>query len=384
MTLKFPIYLDNQATTPLDPRVLEAMMPYLTEKFGNPHSTTHRHGFEGSAAIEAAREQIAGLINAEPREVTFTSGATESNNLAIKGIAETFRGKSCDIITVRTEHKCVLESALVAERWGANILYVPVRPDGLVDLKRLAAMLSERARLVTIMAVNNEIGVIQPLKEIGEICTAANVPFHCDAAQAAGKTPLDVKKMKIGMMSLSAHKIYGPKGVGAIYVRRDLRRLLQPFMSGGGQEGALRSGTLSPALCAGFGRAAEIARKEMKKESARIEKMGRKFWRALKKGIPGIKLNGSKTHRWWGNLNVTFPGIDGDLLISDLRKIAVSSGAACASALEGPSYVLEALGVPETHAKSTLRIGLGRFTTDEEARFAADYIVERVRKLKRR
>jgi len=382
MTLKFPIYLDNQATTPLDPRVLDAMLPFLEERFGNPHSVTHRFGWEGAQAIEIARGQVASLINAAPDEILFTSGATETNNLVIKGLAESYRGKACKVITLKTERKCVLESCRHAEALGANILYAPVGPDGLVSLKDLEALIGKNTRLVTIMAVNNEIGVIQPLREIGALCKARGVLFHCDAAQALGKIPLDVEAMNIAYMSLSAHKIYGPKGVGALFAKKDALRILTPQMDGGGQEHRVRSGTLSPALCAGFGKAAEIAMKEMKREGARTEKMAKGFLATLERNIPGLKLNGSRERRWRGNLNVTFPGLDGDMLIGALKKVAVSSGAACASASEGPSYVLQALGVSGKDAQSTLRIGFGRFTTEEEAKFAADYIVKTIKKIK--
>ncbi|HXV74104.1 MAG TPA: aminotransferase class V-fold PLP-dependent enzyme, partial [Sphingomonadales bacterium] len=262
-----------------------------------------------------------------------------------------------------------------------KILYAPVGSDGIAQIEKLKSLIGADTRLVSIMAVNNEIGVIQPLEKIGAICKEKGVLFHCDGAQALGKTPLDVKAMNIAFMSLSAHKIYGPKGVGALYARKDALRKLTPQMDGGGQERGVRSGTLSPALCVGFGRAAEIAKEEMEAEAARTEKMARAFLSTLKKAIPGIRLNGSAQSRWWGNLNVTFPGRDGDMMISALKKVAVSSGAACASATEGPSYVLEAIGVSEKDAKSTLRIGFGRFTTEEEAAFAGDYLAAEIGKL---
>jgi cysteine desulfurase len=380
--MKFPIYLDNQATTPLDPRVREAMDPYLTTRFGNPHSVTHRFGWEGAEAIEVARGKIAALVNAAADEIVFTSGATETNNLVIKGLAESYRGARCEIVTLATEHACVLESCAHAEKWGAKIVLAPVGPDGLVNLPGLEKLLNENTRLVSVMAVNNEIGVLQPLAEIGALCKARGILFHSDAAQALGKVPLDVQAMNVDYLSLSGHKIYGPKGVGALFARKDALRKLTPQMDGGGQERGVRSGTLSPALCVGFGRAAEIAKVEMKAEAARTDKMAKAFLATLKKAIPDVRLNGSAAHRWWGNLNLTFPGIDGERLISALKKVAVSSGAACASATEGPSYVLQALGVSDEDARSTLRIGFGRFTTEDEAAFAADYIAAEIKNLK--
>jgi len=378
MGLRFPIYLDNQATTPLDPRVLAVMLPYLKEKFGNPHSTSHRFGWEGAAAVDVARGQIAALIGARPDEIIFTSGATEANNLGVKGLAETFQGKKSKIITVRTEHKCVLEACKAAEKWGYQVTELTVARDGLVDIKALKNMLDDQVLLVSVMAVNNEIGVIQDIGAIGKLCREAGVLFHCDAAQGFGKIPLEVAAMHIDLMSLSGHKIYGPKGVGALYVRKAVKRLLSPQMSGGGQEGGVRSGTLSPALTAGFGKAAEIAAGEMDGEAGRMDGMFRAFLKTLDTSGINFKLNGSPEARWHGNLNLTFPGIDGDLLLSSLKKIAVSSGAACASAVEGPSYVLEALKVPEREAKGTIRVGFGRFTSAEEADFAARYIAETV------
>jgi len=374
MTLKFPIYLDNQATTPLDPRVLETMLPFMSGKFGNPHSTTHSYGWEGAAAIDVAREKIASLIGAGPEEIIFTSGATEANNLAIKGIFRTFKGKKDRIITANTEHSCVLESAAAIAADGADVISLGVGKDGLISLEGLEKNLTDETALVSIMAVNNEIGVIQPLEEIGKLCRNKGVLFHSDAAQAFGKIPLNVGDMNIDLMSLSAHKIYGPKGVGALYVRKKVQRLLTPHMAGGGQERGIRSGTLSPALCVGFGMAAEIAAAEMDAELKRMAAMSAKFLGTLREVLSNATLNGSGKARWPGNLNLTFPGINGDLLISNLKNIAISSGAACASAVEGPSYVLEALGVSEADASSSLRIGFGRFTSEEEASYAAEYL----------
>ncbi|MCH7807122.1 MAG: aminotransferase class V-fold PLP-dependent enzyme [Proteobacteria bacterium] len=382
MALNFPIYLDNQATTPLDPRVLKAMTPYLGEKFGNPHSTSHRFGWEAAAAIDVARGKIANLIGAEAREIFFLSGATEANNLAIKGLAETYSGRKSRIITVSTEHKCVLESCLASEKWGFETTFLGVGKDGLVDLSDLEKALDESVALVSVMAVNNEIGVIQPLGEIGKLCKAKGILFHCDAAQAFGKTPLDVAAMKIDLMSLSGHKIYGPKGIGALYIKKSVKRLLAPQMSGGGQEGGLRSGTLPPVLCVGFGAAAAIAANEMSAEASRMKAVFRGFVQTLENSGIDFRINGSLKQRWHGNLSITFPEIDGDLLLSALKKIAVSSGAACASATEGPSYVLEALGVLEKAAKGTIRVGFGRFTTGDEAEYAAGYVAETVKRFK--
>ena len=382
MALNFPIYLDNQATTPLDARVLKAMSSCLTEKFGNPHSVTHRFGWEAAAAIDVARGKIASLVGADANDIYFLSGATEANNLAIKGLAETYQGKKSRIITASTEHKCVLESCLAAEKWGFETIFPGVGKDGLIDLNDLEKALDGSVALVTVMAVNNEIGVIQPLEEIGRLCQAKGILFHCDAAQAFGKIPLDVAAMNIDLMSLSGHKIYGPKGVGALYVRKQVKRLLTPQMSGGGQEGGLRSGTLAPALCIGFGAAAAIARDEMVSEAERMKAVFKGFVETLESSGINFRINGSVDQRWPANLNVTFPGINGDLLLSKMKNIAVSSGAACASAVEGPSYVLQALGVSDRDAESSLRIGFGRFTTGDEAEYAANYIVETVKKFK--
>ena len=381
MALKFPIYLDNQATTPLDPRVLAAMEPYFSEKFGNPHSTTHRFGWEGAAAIDVARGKIAKITGADGGEILFLSGATEANNLAIKGLAETFQGKKTRIITVSTEHKCVLESCLAAEKWGFETTFLGVGKDGLLDLKALEAALDDSVLMVSVMAVNNEIGVIQPLAEIGKLCRDKGVLFHCDAAQGFGKIPLDVDGMKVDLMSLSGHKIYGPKGVGALYVKKGVKRLITPQMSGGGQEGGVRSGTLAPALCVGFGAAAALAAEEMDKEATRMEAVFKGFMQTLEDADLKFTVNGSRQTRWHGNLNLTFPGINGDLLLSKLKNIAISSGAACASAVEGPSYVLQALGVSDKDAESSIRIGFGRFITGDEAEYAANYLADTVKKL---
>ncbi|GHF27530.1 cysteine desulfurase IscS [Kordiimonas sediminis] len=384
MTANETIYLDYQATTPLDDRVLQVMLPYLTQKFGNPHSSTHKFGWEADIALDIAREQVAELIGAEPKEILFTSGATESNNLAIKGLMETWAAKKPHLITVETEHKCVLESALATKKLGCDVTILPVNADGLIDLDVLEGAIRPDTALVSIMAVNNEIGVIQPLEDIGRIVKKAGALFHCDAAQAFGKIPLDVDLMHIDLLSISGHKIYGPKGIGALYKRNARAVTLTPQMNGGGQEAGLRSGTQAPALVAGLGAAAKLASEDMRQEHTRLQGMQERFIKRLTNNITDLKINGSMEHRWPGNLNITIPKVDGDLLLADTRMIAVSSGAACASAVSGPSYVLQALGVSEEDAKSSIRIGFGRFTTDEELDKAADCIITAVKDQKER
>jgi cysteine desulfurase len=373
-----PIYLDNQSSTRVDPRVLEAMLPYFTEQFGNPHSTSHPYGRVAEDAIEEARSAVAALIHADPREIVFTSGATESNNLATKGAAHFARahpqsGTSRDhIVTLTTEHKCVLESCLQLEREGFRVTYLPVEPDGLVPLAALGAALTESTLLVSVMAAHNEIGVIQPLAEIGALCRAKGVLFHSDAAQAFGKIPLDVETMKIDLLSISGHKIYGPKGVGALYVRRRPRVRLLPLIDGGGQERGLRSGTLPTPLCVGLGRAAAIAADEMEDEAARLRRLRDRLLTDLARRVPGLRLNGDAEHRLPGSLNFGFPGIAALKLIEACPGIAISTGSACTSASVEPSYVLRALGLSEAEANSGVRIGLGRFTTAAEVDFAID------------
>lgn len=376
-----PVYLDYQATTPLDERVLKVMMPYLTGRFGNPHSNTHRFGWEAEAALDIAREQVADLICAMPGEVYFTSGATEANNLAIKGVMDVWGAKKPHMITVETEHKCVLEAAAACERTGYKVTRLPVSADGLIDLNQLENALTPETALVSVMAVNNEIGVIQPLSEIGSLCRRAGALFHTDAAQAFGKIPLTVDDMNIDLMSISGHKAYGPKGVGALYKREGRQTALAPQMSGGGQEGGLRSGTQAPALVAGLGAAAALCQAEMAQEQGRLAHMMKRFVAKLRSSLPDLVINGHEKKRWAGNLNVSFPGLDGDLLLANTQAIAVSSGAACASAVSGPSYVLQAIGRSEAMAKSSLRIGIGRMTTDEELDFAAAELISAVEKM---
>jgi cysteine desulfurase len=373
-----PIYLDNQSSTGLDPRVLEAMLPYFTEQYGNPHSTSHAYGRVAADAIERARSEIVALIHADPRELVFTSGATEANNLAIKGVAHFARlypqsGQPRDhIVTLTTEHKCVLESCLRLEREGFRVTYLPVEPNGLVSLNRLAAALTERTLLVSIMAAHNEIGVIQPLAEVGALCRSRGVLFHSDAAQAFGKIALDVEAMQIDLLSISGHKVYGPKGVGVLYVRRRPRVRLLPLIDGGGQERGLRSGTLPTPLCVGIGRAAAIAAAEMTDEAGRLHWLRDRLQAGLARRIPELRLNGDAEHRLPGSLNFCFPGIAAIKLIEACPSIAISTGSACTSASVEPSYVLRALGLSEADANSGIRIGLGRFTTPADVDFAID------------
>ena len=377
-----PIYLDYQATTPMDPRVLEAMMPYFTYKFGNPHSRSHSYGWEAEEGVEKARGQIAKLIGADEKEVIFTSGATESNNLAIRGVAEFYKDRKNHIVTTVTEHKCVLDTCRHLEQQGFEVTYLPVQKNGLIDLDVLRAAVTDKTVVVSIMAVNNEIGVIQPLAEIGKICREKKAFFHTDAAQAAGKIPLDVEAMNIDLMSISGHKIYGPKGIGALYVRRKPRVRLVPLIVGGGQERGFRSGTLPTPLCVGIGEAAEIAMKEMDAESKRLTKLQARMLKGLNDKLTDIHVNGDLEHRIPGNLNIGFAYVEGESLMMGIKGLSVSSGSACTSASLEPSYVLRALGVEEDMAHTSLRIGLGRFTTEQEVDTAVDELVHHVNKLR--
>jgi cysteine desulfurase len=377
-----PIYLDYQATTPLDPRVLEAMMPYFTYKFGNPHSRSHSYGWEAEEGVEKARAQVAKLIGADEKEVIFTSGATESNNLAIRGVAEFYKDRKNHVVTTVTEHKCVLDTCRHLEQSGFEVTYLPVQKNGLIDLDVLRAAITDKTVVVSIMAVNNEIGVIQPLVEIGKICREKKVFFHTDAAQAAGKIPLDVEAMNIDMMSISGHKIYGPKGIGALYVRRKPRVRLVPLIVGGGQERGFRSGTLPTPLCVGLGEAAEICMKEMDGEAKRLKKLQERMLKGLNSKLTDIVLNGDLEHRIPGNLNISFAYVEGESLMMGIKGLSVSSGSACTSASLEPSYVLRALGVEEDMAHTSLRIGLGRFTSEQEVDTAVDELVRHVNKLR--
>jgi len=377
-----PIYLDYQATTPMDPRVLEAMMPYFTYKFGNPHSRSHSYGWEAEEGVEKARGQVARLIGADEKEVIFTSGATESNNLAIRGVAEFYKDRKNHIVTTVTEHKCVLDTCRHLEQNGFEVTYLPVQQNGLIDLQVLRDAITDKTVVVSVMAVNNEIGVIQPLAEIGRICREKKVFFHTDAAQAAGKIPLDVEAMNIDLLSISGHKIYGPKGIGALYVRRKPRVRLVPLIVGGGQERGFRSGTLPTPLCVGLGEAAEIALKEMEAESKRLVKLQARMLKGLNAKLTDIHVNGDLEHRIPGNLNIGFAYVEGESLMMGIKGLSVSSGSACTSASLEPSYVLRALGVEEDMAHTSLRIGLGRFTTEQEVDTAVDELVRHVNKLR--
>jgi cysteine desulfurase len=377
-----PIYLDYQATTPMDPRVLEAMMPYFTYKFGNAHSRSHSYGWEAEEGVEKARAQVAKLIGADEKEVIYTSGATESNNLAIKGVADFYKDRRNHIVTTVTEHKCVLDTCRHLEQEGFTVTYLPVQKNGLIDLDVLREAVTDKTVVVSIMAVNNEIGVIQPLAEIGKICREKGAFFHTDAAQAAGKIPLDVEAMNIDLMSISGHKIYGPKGIGALYVRRKPRVRLAAMIHGGGQERGFRSGTLPTPLCVGLGEAAEICMKEMDAEAKRLTKLRDRMLKGLNAKLPEIYVNGDLEQRIPGNLNISFAHVEGESLMMGIKGLSVSSGSACTSASLEPSYVLRALGVEEEMAHTSLRIGLGRFTTEQEVDTAVADLVHHVTKLR--
>jgi cysteine desulfurase len=377
-----PLYLDMQATTPIDPRVLDAMMPHFVEQYGNPHSRTHMYGWEAEDSIEEARADVASIIGANPKEIIFTSGATESNNMAIKGVANFYKGRKSHVITTQTDHKCVLDSCRYLEQQGWDVTYLPVKSNGLIDLDELKAAIRPETAVVSVMAVNNEIGVIQPLKEIGEMCRANKVFFHTDAAQAVGKIPIDVEDMKIDLLSISGHKIYGPKGVGAIYIRRRPRVRMEPLISGGGQERGLRSGTLAPALCVGLGKACAVAGEEMEHDRVHVEMLSKRLIDGIRAKCEHIQLNGDADARYPGNVNMSFAYVEGESLLMGLKEIAVSSGSACTSASLEPSYVLRALGVDEEMAHTSIRYGLGRFTTIEEVDKAIELTAEHVEKLR--
>lgn len=379
-----PVYLDYQATTPVDPRVRDAVLPWFTEKFGNPGSLTHAYGREAAAAVEIARGQVAELIAADPREIVFTSGATESNNLAIKGAARFGRAGRDHVVTLATEHKCVLESCRALGAEGFQVAIVPIEADGIVDLDALAARLTARTAIVSVMAANNEIGVLQPIAEIGALCRERGILFHTDAAQAVGKVPVDVDAMNIDLLSISGHKIYGPKGVGALYVRRRPRARLAPLFDGGGQERGLRSGTLPTPLCIGLGEASALAGQEMAGEADRLLALRTRFLAGLRAQVPGLRLNGHAERRLPGNLNLAFPGIDALDLMAACPGLALSTGSACTAAEVEPSYVLRAIGVEEELARSSLRIGLGRFTTPADVDFAVAALGTAARRLAER
>jgi cysteine desulfurase len=378
-----PIYLDYQATTPCDLRVVEAMLPYFTEKFGNPHSLTHAYGREAEAAVEIARAQLAALIGAESREIVFTSGATEANNMAVKGAARFHRQFGRDhVVTLATEHKCVLESARTLEAEGFRVTYLPVERNGLIDLARLDAAIDSRTALVSVMAAHNEIGVIQPLREIGQLAKAKGALFHSDAAQAVGKIPVDVNALGLDLMSISGHKFYGPKGIGALYLRRRPRARILPLIDGGGQERTMRSGTLPVPLCVGLGQAAAIAGAEMTSEASRLLLLRDRLLNGLKSALPDLVLNGDPERRLPGNLNLSFPGLSALDLISACPNLALSTGSACTAAEIEPSYVLRALGLDPALAAASLRIGIGRFSTATEMDEAAATLAEAAQRLR--
>ena len=383
MSVNLPVYMDNHATTPVDPRVLEAMLPYFTEKFGNAASRNHEFGWRAEEAVENARGQIARLINAHPKEIVFTSGATESDNLAIKGVADAYREKGNHIITQVTEHKAVLDTCKRLEATGCQVTYLPVEPDGRISLADLRKAITPKTILISIMYVNNEIGVIQPIEEIGKIAKEAGVLFHVDAVQAVGKMPVDVQKDGIDLLSISAHKLCGPKGVGALYVRRKNPRVqLGAMLDGGGHERGMRSGTLNVPGIVGLGKACEICQKEMAAESARVSRLRDRLKDLLMEGLDNISVNGSLDHRISNNLNVTFGGVDGESLLMGINDVAVSSGSACTSAAIEPSYVLKAIGISDDLAHSSIRFGLGRFNTEEEVEYVANRVIETVKRLR--
>lgn len=381
MTVKTPVYLDYAATTPVDKRVAEKMIPYLTETFGNPASNSHAFGWEAEEAVEKARADIAALINADPKEIVFTSGATESDNLAIKGAANFYKTKGKHLITVKTEHKAVLDTMRELERQGFEVTYLGVQENGLIDLEELKAAIRDDTILISVMWANNEIGVVQDIPAIGEICRERKIVFHVDAAQACGKVPVDVEAAKIDLLSMSAHKVYGPKGIGALYVRRKPRVRLEAQMHGGGHERGFRSGTLPTHQIVGMGEAFRIAKEELEQDIAHYRKLRDIFLKGIE-GIEEVYVNGDLEHRAPNNLNVSFNFVEGESLIMAVKELAVSSGSACTSASLEPSYVLRALGRNDELAHSSLRITFGRMTTEEEVQFAAELIKSKIGKLR--
>ncbi len=381
--IKLPIYLDNHATTPVDPRVLEEMLPYFTDRFGNAASRNHAFGWAAEEAVELARERIANLIGATAKEIVFTSGATESDNLAIKGVAEMYREKGNHIITVVTEHKAVLDTCKRLEKYGYRVTYLPVQKDGLISLDDVKAAMDDKTILVTIMAANNEIGVLQPIEEIGKICRERGVLFHTDAVHAVGKVPIDVNKQNIDLASISGHKIYGPKGVGALYVRRRNPRVqVSPIIDGGGHERGMRSGTLNVPGIVGLGKACALASEEMLQESCRLAGLRNRLKDKIMGRLDEVYINGSIEHRLPGNLNISFAYVEGESLLMGINDVAVSSGSACTSATLEPSYVLKALGTGDELAHSSIRFGIGRFNTEAEIDYVADRVCETVERLR--
>jgi cysteine desulfurase len=385
MTLKLPIFMDSHSTTPVDPRVLDEMLPYFTERFGNAASRNHPFGWTAEAAVDRAREQIAELIGGRPKEVVFTSGATESNNLAIKGAASFYRRRGNHIITVETEHKAVIDTCKRLSREGYEVTFLRPAADGLITPEQVLEAMTDKTVLVSVMFVNNEIGVVQPIGEIGAAIKAKNpkVLFHCDAVQGAGKIPFDVEKMKVDLASFSAHKMYGPKGIGALWVRRKPRVRIDPLIDGGGHERGMRSGTLPVPMIVGFGAAAELGRTEMATEAARIRKLRDRLHQRFVSALDEVYVNGSMERRIPGNLNISFAFVEGESLLMALNKeVAVSSGSACTSASLEPSYVLRALGVGDELAHTSLRFGIGRFNTEEEIDHVADQVIKAVERLR--
>ncbi|MES1906772.1 MAG: cysteine desulfurase [Cercozoa sp. M6MM] len=382
-----PAYLDVQATSPLDPRVLDAMMPWMTHQYGNPHSSTHAWGWEASDAVEVARGQVADIIGASEKEIVFTSGATESNNLAIKGIAE-FYGSAASrkprrhIITTQIEHKCVLDSCRSLEQQGFEVTYLKPDKYGIVTPEQVEEAMRDDTVLVSVMLVNNEIGVMQDVKRIGRLCRDRKVFFHTDAAQAVGKIPIDVNDMCIDLMSISGHKLYGPKGIGALYVRRRPRVRLRPLISGGGQERGLRSGTLAAPLCVGMGKACQVSQECMQEDEAHVSRLAARLQDKIRAELDDVFLNGHPEHRYCGNVNLSFAYVEGESLLMGLKNVAVSSGSACTSASLEPSYVLRALGVSDELAHTSIRYGIGRFTTEAEIDLAVHETVDSVKRLR--
>ena len=382
MTLKLPVYLDYSATTPVDPRVAVKMFTYLCDKFGNPASRSHAYGWEAEKAVEEARANVAAYINADPREIVWTSGATEADNLAVKGAAHFYKDKGKHLITVKTEHKAILDSMRHLEEEGFEVTYMDVQENGLFDLKALEAAIRPDTTLVSVMGVNNEIGVIQDIAAIGELCRSKGVIFHCDATQAVGKMDLDMEKLKVDLMSLSGHKVYGPKGIGALYVRRKPRVRLEAQIHGGGHERGMRSGTLATHQIVGMGEAYRIMKLEQAEEMKRERRLRDRLLEGIRKNIPEVVINGDMEHRACTNLNVSFKYIEGESLMMAVKDLAVSSGSACTSASLEPSYVLKALGRDDELAHSSIRFTLGRFTTEEEIDFAIETLTREVARLR--
>ena len=383
-SIKLPIYLDYQSTTPMDPRVLEAMMPYFCEQYGNPHSRTHIFGHKAEEAVENARYEVASLINANAKDIVFTSGGTESNNMALKGLAYFHKGKKNKIIVAKTEHKCIIDTARHLELEGFQVQYLDVDKNGIVDMNQLASMIDDNTICVSIMAINNETGVINPLKNIGSLCRLKGTYFHSDIAQAFGKIEIDVEESKIDLATISGHKIYGPKGIGALYVRRRNPRVrIVPIINGGGQERGLRSGTLPTPLVVGLGKAAQIAKESMKHDLEHVKKLYKHFTTSLVSAIPNIHINGDQENRYYGNANISFSYIEGESLILALSDdLAISSGSACTSASLESSYVLKSMGIKDDLAHTSIRFGFGRFTTLQEIEYSVNSIIPKVEKLR--